>query len=142
MNQTAIFDQFWPREFTYLWILWRPSLVIHGLKLTQITFIMILFTIGSSIHNYTCEKIWTFFFRSGDILTIGGSQFEQNIWAIVFCTLICPVIWNSHIFFWFTVYVETKHFLIVLLVWMGKKILRYNNFCINMVTWLVAQILL
>ena len=51
------------------------------------------FTIGSSIYIITpVKKYEHFFFRSGDILTIGGSQFEQNIWAIVFCTLICPVI--------------------------------------------------
>ena len=135
MNQTAIFDQFWPREFTYLWILWRPSLVIHGLKLTQITFIMIFFTTGSIYIITPVKKYEHFFFRSGDILTIGGSQFEQNIWAIVFCTLICPVIWNSHIFFWFTVYVETKHFLIVLLVWMEKK---YCDIRIFVSIWLLG----
>ena len=82
------------------------------------------------------------FFRSGDILTIGGSQFEQNIWAIVFCTLICPVIWNSHIFFLIYCICRNKTLFDRTTSLNGKKILRYKNFCINMVTWTVAQILL
>ena len=61
MNQTAIFDQFFPREYIDFWIPWQPSLVIHGLKLTQITFIMIFFTIGS-IYIITPVKKYEHFF--------------------------------------------------------------------------------